>query len=202
MDLKNFAGFKSKLIYSVAGICQTLALILHILLLNDLESACTKTQTEASRGHITASIVLNAVGLVLCGLWVYLRNQYKKDEFLAVWLASPLAVWSIKIAWIASTALAFLFAASLYGLTIGLQDTCSDFDGRGLSLTALLLFTAGLASGHLGAKKSKKYDPLAPPEGGIGERQIADPDAAALGDSNSDDGLSGRGYSVRDNLRF
>ena len=201
MDLKNFAGFKSKLIYSLAGLLQGLALVLHILLLNDLEGVCTETATEASRGHITASIVLNAVGLVLCGLWVYLRNQYKKDEFLAVWLASPLAVWSIKIAWIATTALSFLFAASLYGLTIGLRDTCTDFDGRGLSLTALLLFTAGLASGHLGAKKSKKYDPLAPPADGLQGRQIADPDAAALGDGIRDDGLSGQ-YSVRDNLRF
>jgi hypothetical protein len=200
MDLKNFAGFKSKLIYSVAGICQALAFVLHILLLNDLEEVCTETQTEASRAHITASIVLNAIGLVLCGLWVTIRNQQKKDPWLAAWLATPFAVWSVKIAWIATTALSFLFAASLYGLTIGLRDTCTDFDGRGLSLTALLLFTAGLAAGHLGAKKKHDYESLAPPKDGI-TRQIADPDAAAFGEGDSDDRLSGQ-YSVRDNLRF
>ncbi len=196
-NFANFNGFKSKIIYSVAGICQTLALILHFFLLGELEDVCTSTQTENSRGHITASIVLNAIGLVLCGAWVTLRNEQKKDEFLAAWLASPLAVWTIKVAWIASTALSFLFAASLYGLTIGLRDTCSsDFDGRGLSLTALLLFTAGLASGHLGAKKHNDYEKLKP---GKLERQVAD-DSVPEADANREDEF--QMYSVRDNLRF
>jgi len=197
MNWKNFTGFESKIIYSIAGICQAFALILHIFLLNDLEKACTQTVTEASRAHITASIVLNALGLVLCGVWVWIRKQDKLDWWgLGI---TPLIIWVIKITWIATTALAFLFAASLYGLTIGLRDTCTDFDGIGLSLTALILFTSGLASGHLGAKKHKKYDPLAPPEGGL-QRQVADPGAAALGGGDNDE-LSGL-YSVRDNLRF
>jgi hypothetical protein len=199
MISKKFAGFESKIIYSIAGICQALALILHILLLNDLDSACTTEQTENSRAHITASIVLNAIGLLLCALWVWTRKQ-GPFEWWGLGI-TPLIIWVIKITWIATTALSFLFAASLYGLSIGLRDTCADFDGRGLSLTALLLFTAGLASGHLGAKKHKEYDPLAPPKGGLQPRQVADPAAAALGDSVSDDGLS-RPYSVRDNLRF
>lgn len=199
MNWENFAGFESKIIYSIAGICQAFALILHIFLLNDLEKACTQTVTEASRAHITASIVLNALGLVLCGVWVWIRKRDKLDWWgLGI---TPLIIWVIKITWIATTALAFLFAASLYGLTIGLRDTCTDFDGIGLSLTALILFTSGLASGHLGAKKRHDYDPLAPPENGLGKRQIADPGAAALGDSERGDGLSGQ-YSVRDNLRF
>ena len=181
----------------MAGICQTLALVLHFFLLSELEDVCTSSQTENSRAHITASIVLNAIGLVLCGAWVTIRNEQKKDDLLAAWLASKLAVWTIKIAWIATTALSFLFAASLYGLTIGLRDTCSsDFDGRGLSLTALLLFTAGLAAGHLGAKKHK-YEKLDLRPGPL-ERDTADKGVPPIDLEPN----SFSGYSVKDNLRF
>ena len=64
-NFANFNGFKSKIIYSVAGICQTLALILHFFLLGELEDVCTSTQTENSRAHITASIVLGTYAATL-----------------------------------------------------------------------------------------------------------------------------------------
>ena len=166
-NLKNFDGFQSQAIYGLAGIGQTSALIFHIFLLNALEDACTKEQTENSRGHITAAIVLNAIGLLLCMLWVFARRKIQTG-FLAV-LNDPFSIWLIKVLWIAFTALGYLFSASVYGLTIALNEVCTDFDGIAGSFTALLLYTAGLAIGHLGAKKHK-YE-LMP---GELKRQVAD----------------------------
>ena len=150
-----FNGIKNDAIYYGAAAGQVIALILHIVLLEEIKKDCSESSSQSSRDHVTAAIILNSIGLFLCIAWVMLR-KYDAKGFLS-FLNRPLSIWVIKISCISMLAIAYLFSASLYGLTINLQDSCTALDnGVSLSLSAVLAFTAGLALGHMG-EKSHKY---------------------------------------------
>ena len=95
-----------------------------------------------------------AAGLNLAG---FLGSNFYYMRVRRSWNNYPFLQWSVKIGFIAASALAFLFTATVYGYTLTIEHVCATIENvdilRMWSVWAVYLNLIMLGIAHMGAKK-------------------------------------------------